>query len=94
MQQDLSKDENERENLYIKRSKLITKIYNLDNIEEANKFEKQIIETEISKDDSSRMFKEIKDLNKMKPKTPLIIKEGNQYTTNKKREVKLIEKHV
>ena len=61
MQQDLSKDENEREDLYIKRSKLITKIYNLDNIEEANKIEKQIVDNEISKDDSSRMFKELKD---------------------------------
>ena len=61
MQQDLSKDENERENLYIKRSKLITKIYNLDNIEEANKIEKQIVDNEISKDDSSRMVKELKD---------------------------------
>ena len=61
MQQDLSKDENERENLYIKRSKLITKIYNLDNIEEAKKIEKQIVDTEISKDDSSRIFKELKD---------------------------------
>ena len=61
MQQDLSKDESERENLYIKRSKLITKIYNLDNIEEANKIEKQIVDTEISKDDSSRIFKELKD---------------------------------
>ena len=61
MQQDLSKDENERENHYIKRSKLITKIYNLDNIEEANKIEKQIVDTEISKDDSSRIFKELKD---------------------------------
>ena len=61
MQQDLSKDENERENLYIKRSKLITKIYNLDNTEEANKIEKQIVDTEISKDDSSRIFKELMD---------------------------------
>ena len=61
MQQDLSKDENERENLYIKRSKLIIKIYNLDNTEEANKTEKQIVDTEISKDDSSRIFKELKD---------------------------------
>ena len=61
MQQDLSKDENERENLYIKRSKLIIKIYNLDNTEEANKIEKQIVDTEISKDDSSRIFKELKD---------------------------------
>lgn len=61
MQQDLSKGKNEREKLYTKRSKLITKIYNLDNIEEANKIEKQIVDTEISKDDSSRIFKELKD---------------------------------
>ena len=35
-------------------------------------------EIEKSEDDSSRMFKTIKSLNKMKPKTPLLIKEGNQ----------------
>ena len=41
------------------------------------------------------MFKAIKDLNKMKPKTPpfpLLIKEGNQYTANKKLQAKLIAK--
>ena len=39
------------------------------------------------------MFKAIKDLNEMKPKTPLLIKEGNQYTANKKQQGKLIVKH-
>ena len=38
------------------------------------------------------MFKAIKDLNKMKPKTHLLMKEENQYTANKKK-VKLIAKH-
>ena len=42
------------------------------------KLKKQIKEIEKSEDDSSRMFKTIKSLNKMKPKTPLLIKEGNQ----------------
>ena len=43
------------------KNKLITKTSNLVNTEETNKMEKQIEKTEKSKDDSSRMFKAIKD---------------------------------
>ena len=68
----------------IKRNKVITKIHNLVNIEETNKIQKQIEETEKSKDYSSRMFKATKDFKKMKPKTFLLIKEGNQYAENEK----------
>ena len=57
----------------MKSNKIITKIHDLVNTEETNKIEK-------SKDDSCRMFKAIKYLNKMKPKTSLLIKEGNKYT--------------
>ena len=64
----------------MKTNKLITKIHNLINTEGKNKMEKQIK----SKDDSSRMFNVKKNLNKMKPKTHLLIKEGNQYTAKKK----------
>ena len=81
MQIDLSKNEDERENLRMKTNKLITKIHNLINTEGKNKMEKQIK----SKDDSSRMFNVKKNLNKMKPKTHLLIKEGNQYTAKKKK---------
>ena len=81
MQIDLSKNEDERENLRMKTNKLITKIHNLINTEGTNKMEKQIK----SKDDSSRMFNVKKNLNKMKPKTHLLIKEGNQYTAKKKK---------
>ena len=45
----------------MKRNKLITKIRNLVNTEEANKMEKQTEEIKISKDDSVRIFKAIKD---------------------------------
>ena len=67
----------------MKTNKLIIKILDLVNTEETNKMEKQIDETEKSKDDSSRMFKETNDLYKVKPKTHLLIKEGNQYTVKK-----------
>ena len=46
----------------IKRNKSITKIHNLVNIKERNKIGKQIEEIEQSEDDSTRMFKTIKDL--------------------------------
>ena len=80
LERDLSKDENERENLRMKTSKLITKIHNLVDTEGTNIMERQVKEIKKSKDDSSRMFNTIKDLNKMKPKTHLLVKEGNQYT--------------
>ena len=80
LERDLSKDENERENLRMKTSKLITKIHNLVNTEGTNIMERQVKEIKKSKDDSSRMFNTIKDLNKMKPNTHLLVKEGNQYT--------------
>ena len=81
-EQDLSKNENKRGNLYLKRSKLITKIQNLVNKEETNKIEKKVEKIEKYKDDSSTMFTAIKDLNKIKPKTPLLMKEKNQCTAN------------
>ena len=43
------------------KNKLITKIRNLVNTEETNKIEKQIERIAKSKDDSSKMFKAIKD---------------------------------
>ena len=67
----------------MKITKLITKIIDLVNTEETKKMEKQIDETEKSKDDSSRMFKATNDLYKVKPKTHLLIKEGNQYKVKK-----------
>ena len=67
----------------MKTNKLIIKILDLVNTEETNKMEKQIDETEKSKDDSSRMFKATNDLYKVKLKTHLLIKEGNQYTVKK-----------
>lgn len=82
LQQDLSKYENKRGNLRLKRNKLITKIQNLVNKEETNKIEKKREKIEKYKDDSSRMFTAIKDLNKMKPKTRLLMKERNQFTAN------------
>ena len=60
------KTKNDIENLRMKRNKLITKIHNLVNTEETNKIEKQTEDIEKSKDDSSRMFKAMKDLNETK----------------------------
>ena len=68
----------------MKRNKLITKRHNLVNKEEANRIEKKIEKIGKSKDDSSRMFKAIKDLIKLKLKTPLLIKkEGSIYSKEK-----------
>ena len=36
------------------------------------------------------MFKAIKDLNKIKPKTPVLIKNENRYTANEQEQTKLI----
>ena len=80
--------EKERENLRIKRSKWIGKIHKIVNKRERKKIEKQIAQIGKGKDDSKRIFKAIKNLNKTKPNIPLLIKEENQYTANKKQRVK------
>ena len=71
------------------KTKLITKIRSLVNTEETNNMEKEVEEIEKCKDDSSRMFKAIKDLNKMKPKTQSTIqkKEINIQLKTKKKKV-------
>ena len=61
--------------------------------EETNRIEKEMEKIGKSKDDSSRMFKAIKDLIKLKLKTPLLLKKRDQYTTNQKQQVQLIAKH-
>ena len=45
-----------------------------------NEIEKQSEEIGKSKNNSSRMFKSIKDLNKVKKRENLLIKNDNQYT--------------
>ena len=50
------------------------------NTEEMNEIEKQSEEIGKSKNNSSRMFKSIKDLNKVKKRENLLIKNDNQYT--------------
>ena len=68
MQRDLSKDENERKNLRMKK-KITHNNTQTCQHRKTNKMEKQADEIKKSKDDSSRMSKAIKALNKMIPKT-------------------------
>ena len=93
LQRDLTKDKNQRDKLCKERNETLTKIHKLVKQEETKKIERQIEEIEKTKDDSTRMFKAIKDLNKMKSKTPLLIKTENGYTANEQDQTKLIAKY-
>ena len=58
--------------------------------EKTRKIENEIREIEQSKDDSNRMYKAIKAIQRMKPKTPLVIEDTDGVTTDEKRQVELI----
>ena len=93
LQRDITTNETRREELQTERNRVLTNIHNLVKQEEIKRIERQIEEIENTKDNSTRMFKTIKDLNKMKPKTPLLIKNDNQFTANENEQANLIAEY-
>ena len=58
------------------------------------KLENRLKETESSKNDSSRMFRVIKEIQRQKPKIPLLIKtETGGFTINEKEQAEIIAAH-
>ena len=61
----------------------MNKIHKLVKKEESDKIEKQLEEIENTKNDSTRMFQAIKQLNRLKPKSPLLIQDDKGSTTTR-----------
>ena len=68
----------------------MNKIHKLVKKEESDKIEKQLEEIENTKNDSTRMFQAIKQLNRLKPKSPLPIQDDKGLTANEVEQIKII----
>ena len=89
-----SKDNKKRDELRKKRNKTINKLHKLVKRQEQQNIERQIEEIENTKEDSTRMFKAIKDLQRSKHKENLLIKTPDgTMTADPKLQFKLIAKH-
>ena len=84
------KDEVKRKELKRSRNLKMKQIHTELGKEKTRKIENEIREIEQSKDDSNRMYKAIKAIQRMKPKTPLVIEDTDGVTTDEKRQVELI----
>ena len=87
LKQDNIKDVETRKKLQKERNKILIELHQLVRKQEDKHIEEQIKEIENTKDNSSRMFRAIKQIQKMKPKTPLLIHTKEKETMHGKMEV-------
>ena len=87
------KDLNRRKELKVKRNKVINEQHKLVNKEYEKKLETEIEDIENSKNDSNRMFKAIKIINKKNNNKPLIIKKDDNIIGNIEEKIKEISIH-
>ena len=86
-------DPNRKRELKTKRNKLLLEQHKLVNKEYEKKLENDIEEIEKSKDDSHRMFKAIRVIQKKRDTEPLIIKKGDNIIGNTEEKIEEISKH-
>ena len=84
-------DPEERKNLRKERNELLTKIHAELTREKTERIEKEIKEIEEVKEDSNKMFKAVKAIQRMKAKTPLVVEEEKGgITTDSERQIEII----
>ena len=91
---DTTKNETKIKSLKTERNRIMTKIHQLLKQHDRNKIEQQLKEIECIKDNPSRMFQAIKQMQRLKPKIPLLINtnEGG-LTANESDQSTIIAKH-
>ena len=88
---DNSSEPAQREHLRKERNKVMNSIHKAVIKHEKQEVEKQIENIEKHKDDSTRMFQAIKDINRQKPRVPLLIKtKSGTLTANEKEQCEII----
>ena len=93
IKQSISNTENKEKKhaLQKERNNILNNIHKLMKEQDEIKITAQLEEIERTKNNSSRMFQAIKQMQKFKPKIPLLIKTSNGgYTVNEKQQAKLI----
>ena len=84
------KEESERKELKKERNKIMKEIQSELGREKQMKIEMEIREIEEAKDDSNRMFRAVKNLQRMKTKTPLTIDSDGGVTTDPEKQTTII----
>ena len=93
IQIDSCKDSEKRKNLKSKRNLLLAKQHKLVSKEYEKKLESEIEDIENSKDDSHRMFKAIRVIQKKRDPAPIIVKKGENLVGNTNVKIEEISKH-
>ena len=83
-------EEKERKELQKERNKVMKEIHAELGRDKKKKVEREIREIEEAKDDSNRMFKAVKNLQRMKVKTPLVIDSEGGITTDPEKQTEII----
>lgn len=86
-------DESRRRELRKERNQKLTKIHTTLNQEKYQKVLDQVAEIEKSRDDFTRMYQAIRQLNCNQPKAPLLIKGEHGLTTDEGEQIKAISTH-
>ena len=91
---DIEKRPDKIKELRYQRNEILTEIHLKLREKEQSKIEKHLNEIENTKDNPSRMFHAMKQMQKMRPKVPLIIKtENDNLTANEKQQSSLIKNY-
>ena len=83
-------DEKERKQLKRERNNKMTEIHKELAKEKTRQIENEIKEIEEAKDDSNRMYKAVKAIQRMKPKVQLTVEDGDGVTTDTSRQIDII----
>ena len=93
LDRDVSIDVDKREELRKERNRLLNEIHRIKAADETAKIDMRIREIESAKNDSTRMFAAVKELKRMKPIKPLLLKDGDSLTANPESQVAIIQEH-
>jgi hypothetical protein len=85
-----AKTKEERQMMQRKRNDKLREIHNMIKQKEEKRLIKNIEDIENSKDDSNRMYKAIRNINRQKPKESLLVEKENGTTSNEEEVVEII----
>ena len=83
-------DDNRRTKLKRERNKIMNQIHNEISREKRERIEREIAEIEGTKNDSNKMFKAIKNIQRMKKKDPLVIESEDGKTTDPEKQIEIV----
>ena len=83
-------DDQKRTELKRQRNQIMSKIHEEMGNEKRKRIEREISEIENAKNDSNRMFKAVKNIQRMKKKEQLVVESGDGITTDPDRQIEII----